>query len=186
MGTFERQMAETSLTEGGYVNDPLDPGGETNHGITVAVARAFGYRGAMRDLTADMALEIYRARYWIQPSFDQIDPIHPELAAWLLDTGINMGPAAAGKMLQRWLNALNDGGRLYPDLAVDGMCGALTRHALTVFLSVRGSEGRDLLPRLCRSLQAARYLEIAEKTPSQERFEWGWVKRALRTAALVS
>jgi lysozyme family protein len=77
MGTFEAKMAKTALAEGGYVNDPSDRGGETNHGVTVAVARAFGYRGAMRDLTKDTALEIYRARYWIQPGFDLIDAICP-------------------------------------------------------------------------------------------------------------
>lgn len=37
--------------EGGYVNNPADPGGETNWGVTVAVARASGYTGAMRDMT---------------------------------------------------------------------------------------------------------------------------------------
>jgi lysozyme family protein len=179
MGTFEAQMAKTALTEGGYVNDPSDRGGETNHGVTVAVARAFGYRGAMRDLTKDMALEIYRARYWTQPGFDLIDRICPEVAAWLLDTGINMGQAAAGKMLQRWLNALNNQGALYPDLAVDGACGAMTRHALTLFLAHRVAEGRKILPALLRASQAARYLEIIEGDRSQERFGYGWAKRAV-------
>jgi lysozyme family protein len=179
MGTFDAQMAKTALTEGGYVNDPSDRGGETNHGVTVAVARAFGYRGAMRDLTKDMALEIYRARYWMQPGFDLIDGICPEVAAWLLDTGINMGQAAAGKMLQRALNGLNDQQSRYPDLTVDGLCGALTRHALTQFLAYRGAEGVVVLVRMLRAMQMGRYLEIAEGNASQERFLYGWARRAL-------
>lgn len=178
-GVFEAQMAKTALTEGGYSDDPKDRGGETNHGITVAVARAFGYRGAMIEMTKAEALDIYRARYWVQPGYDRIEPIHPEVAGWLLDTGINMGPAAAGTMLQRWLNALNNGGALYSDLTVDGACGAMTRRALTLFIGHRGPEGSALLPRLLRAAQAARYLEIVERDPSQERFAYGWARRAL-------
>jgi len=177
--TFDTVMDRLKLIEGGYSNDPVDNGGETNHGITVAVARAFGYRGEMRALTLEQARVIYKARYWSQPGFDRIDEIDPEIAAWLLDTGINMGTGAAGKLLQRALNVLNDKGARYPDLTVDGACGAMTRQAMTVFLSGRGVEGRKLLSRLLSALQASRYVEIAEGNPSQERFAYGWVKRAL-------
>ena len=179
MSVFETQMAKTAQIEGGYSDDPTDRGGETNHGITVAVARAFGYRGAMIEMTKAEALEIYRIRYWTQPGFNLIEPIHAEVAAWLLDTGINMGPGAAGTILQRWLNAMNNGGALYPDLAVDGACGALTRRALMMYLGHRGPEGSALLPRLLRAAQAARYLDIVERDPSQERFAYGWARRAV-------
>ena len=46
--------------EGGYVNHPADRGGPTCFGITEAVARAHGYRGAMRQLPRDEAVAIYR------------------------------------------------------------------------------------------------------------------------------
>lgn len=177
-GLFEATMERVALIEGGYSNDPADRGGETNHGITIAVARAFGYRGAMRDMTKAEAMDIYRARYWTQPAFDRIEPISPEVAAWLLDCGINMGQAAAGTILQRALNALNDRGALYPDLTVDGQCGAMTRAALLALLSRRGSEGRAILPRILTALQAARYIGIMEADGSQERFGWGWMRRA--------
>ena len=55
---------EILRTEGGYVFDPDDSGGETNFGITKDVARAYGYTGCMRDLTRDQAFDIYVARYW--------------------------------------------------------------------------------------------------------------------------
>ena len=48
--------------EGGYVNDPDDPGGATNHGITEREARAYGYEGAMRDLPRRTAREMSVAR----------------------------------------------------------------------------------------------------------------------------
>ena len=78
--------------EGGYVNDPSDLGGETNFGITVAVARANGYAGAMRDMPESVARAIYTARYIAEPKFDQVLAIHAGVAAELIDTGINMGP----------------------------------------------------------------------------------------------
>ena len=47
--------------EGGYVDDPSDSGGETNYGITKAVARRYGYAGHMRDLPREVAYQIYEA-----------------------------------------------------------------------------------------------------------------------------
>ena len=49
--------------EGGYVNNPKDPGGATNHGITEQVARQHDYKGDMRDLTREVAESIYYADY---------------------------------------------------------------------------------------------------------------------------
>lgn len=48
MNFVERAMDATFQHEGGYVNNPNDRGGETNWGITIAVARAYGYTGPMR------------------------------------------------------------------------------------------------------------------------------------------
>ena len=55
----ERIINEIIRVEGGYVNDPSDSGGETNFGITVAVARANGYVGCMLDLPRSVAFDIY-------------------------------------------------------------------------------------------------------------------------------
>lgn len=51
------------------MNDPSDKGGETNYGITVATARANGYKGAMRDLPLQTAKDIYRNEYLVKPGF---------------------------------------------------------------------------------------------------------------------
>jgi len=160
--------------EGGYSNNPDDKGGETIWGITAAVARAFGYTGSMQLMPKETAMGIYRERFWLQPHFDQIAMIDPNIAEELLDTGVNMGPATAGKFLQRALNALNQDQKLYPNLTVDGGIGKMTIAALKTFLQVRGSDGKTVLLRMLNAQQSVRYMEIAEANVSQESFEFGW------------
>ena len=50
--------------EGGYSNNPRDPGGETMWGITARVARAWGYSGPMKSLPRDTAKQIAKKWYW--------------------------------------------------------------------------------------------------------------------------
>lgn len=162
--------------EGGYVDHPNDRGGPTCWGITEKVARAHGYKGAMRDLPRDLAFEIYVNRYYVEPGFDKIDALSREVAEELTDTGVNMGQQAAAKLLQRALNALNRAGKDYPDVAPDGDAGAKTRDALSAYLSKRGREGVRVLLTALNCLQGARYIEIAENSPSQESFVYGWLR----------
>lgn len=163
--------------EGRYVNNPNDRGGETNWGITKAVARANGYNGPMRDLPRSTAKQIYLTRYVIQPGYDKIAVLSPSIAAELVDTGVNMGPAVASRFLQRALNALNQRGADYADIAVDGVAGAGTRTALTKFLAKRGIEGERRLLALLNALQGARYVELCEGRQANETFMFGWLAR---------
>jgi len=57
--------------EGGYVSHPADKGGPTCFGITEAVARAHGYRGAMKQLPRAEAAAIYKRLYWLRPRLDE-------------------------------------------------------------------------------------------------------------------
>ncbi|MDQ2892943.1 MAG: N-acetylmuramidase [Pseudomonadota bacterium] len=161
--------------EGGYTNHPADRGGETRYGITIAVARADGYRGAMRDFPRATAVALYRRRYWQRPGFDRIATRAPAVAAELFDTGINMGPAVATGFLQRALNALNRGGTDYPDLALDAAIGARTLGALDGFLTHRGASGEQVLLKAIEALQGERYLHLAERRPANEAFLYGWL-----------
>lgn len=170
--------------EGGYSNNPADKGGETMWGITAAAARAFGYTGPMAQMTRDTAIAIYRARYWSQPKLDQVQALDGDIAEKLLDVGVNMGPATGVQFLQRALNVLNNQGKAFPDIAVDGGIGAMTLAALQSFIAQRGNDGRRVLLGMIASQQSVRYVEIAEKNPSQETFEYGWqLNRALGVAA---
>ena len=105
--------------EGGYVDDPSDSGGETHFGITKRVARANGYSGPMRDMPRAVALAIYAARYWDALSLDHVEKLCPKVAQELADTGVNMGVGRAAEFLQKTLNALNNQGQYYTDLAID-------------------------------------------------------------------
>lgn len=166
--------------EGGYSNDPADPGGETNFGITVAVARAFGYAGAMVSMSREQAAAIYRSRYWTSPRFDQVYALDAALAAKLFDIGVNMGPATGIKFMQRALNVLNQQGKSFPDISVDGGIGPMTVAALKAFYDLRGIDGHRVLLGMVQSMQSVRYIELAEANPSLETFEYGWqLNRAL-------
>ena len=162
--------------EGGYVNHPADKGGPTCFGITEAVARTHGYRGAMRDLPRDEAAAIYRRLYWLRPRFDEVAKRSGRVAAELFDTGANMGPAVAATFLQRALTALNRNGKDYPDLVPDGRIGAATIAAIDAFFAVRGrSGGETVLLRALEALQGERYLRLAERRPANEAFLYGWL-----------
>lgn len=162
--------------EGGYVDHPNDRGGPTKYGITQAVARANGYHDDMRALPLAMARDIYRNQYFVRPGFAEVAHISAAIADELTDTGVNMGPATAAKFLQRALNALNRGQRLFPDLQVDGFIGHGTLAALRTYIEHRRSEGETVLLRALNALQAVRYIEIAEAIPTQEDFVYGWIK----------
>jgi lysozyme family protein len=160
--------------EGGYVDDPSDRGGATRFGITADVARSYGYEGEMPDLPRDIAAAIYADLYWHTLHLDDVAAISTKIAAELADTGVNMGVGTAGRFLQRALNALNDGARLYPDLIVDGVIGPRSIAALRAYAAHRGDHGPMVLIAALNALQGARYVSIAENTPSQERFAFGW------------
>jgi lysozyme family protein len=161
--------------EGGYANHPADRGGPTKYGITEAVARAHGYRGAMRNLPRDEAAAIYKRLYWLRPKFDQVAKRSAAIAAELFDTGANMGPAVAATFLQRALSALNRDRKDYADLVPDGRIGAATLAALDTFIRLRGQQNAEtVLLRALDALQGERYLRLAERRPANEAFLYGW------------
>jgi lysozyme family protein len=172
--SFDLYIDDLLKREGGYVNHPADRGGPTNWGITEQVARAFGYHGEMEQMPRSVAKQIYVERYWRSPGFDQVNEHSAAVAEELLDTGVNMGPAVAGRFLQRALNVLNLESKTYPDVAVDGAIGRMTIAALRAYLAHRGKDGHVVLCRALNCLQGARYIEIAEGRASQEAFVHGW------------
>ena len=173
--TVEQLIDEAIGREGGYSNHPADRGGPTRWGVTEQVARAYGYAGDMKVLPRETAVDIYRRRYWIEPRFNQVEPIYPRIAEELFDTGINMGPSVAIGFLQRALNGLNRGASDYPDIGVDNRIGPMTLAALKGYKAKRGADGEAVLLKALEALQGERYLALVEKRPANEAFLYGWL-----------
>lgn len=107
---FDEAFEKLIGHEGGYSNHPDDKGGETMHGVTIKVARAHGYTGAMRDLPLAKAKEVYRAAYWDAVRADDL----PEAVRFdVFDASVNSGPGQAIRFLQRATGSTDDG-RLGP------------------------------------------------------------------------
>ncbi len=177
MSQFKRKAIEAIFKhEGGYVNDPRDSGGETNWGITKRVAHQSGYDGAMKDMPKEKAFRIYARRYWDALALDLVEQLSPTIAAELLDTGVNQGVGRAAEILQRALNALNNVGKLYGDIKIDGDIGPATLAALTAYLDKRGADGEIVLHRGLNVLQGAFYFDLTERRQKDEKYLYGWLR----------
>lgn len=108
MQTNYNKCLETILHhEGGYVNHPKDPGGETNLGVTKRVYEEWGGTKDMKDLTVEDVAPIYKKNYW-----DKIkgDNLPSGLDLCVFDFGVNAGPGRAAKYLQTMIGTVADGG----------------------------------------------------------------------------
>ena len=141
--------------EGGYVNDKDDLGGETKYGIT----KRFYPNLDIKSLTREQAKEIYYKDYWI-PSKAKLLP--KELRYPYFDCVVNTGQRRAVKILQQACNNKNTF-----EIKEDGLIGAATISA-------------------CKKLEADRFVSyrilfyslLISENPTQEKFWYGWYKRA--------
>ncbi len=118
---FETAFEKTIGHEGGYVNDPADPGGETKFGISKR-----SYSGLdIANLTLERAKEIYKRDFWDHPGFSGIRDA--ELAIKLFDLGVNFGTGRVIKFLQEATNLFETG------LKVDGDLGPKTLKCINGF-----------------------------------------------------
>ena len=93
--------------EGGYVNHPKDPGGETNLGVTKRVYQEHGGTKDMKDLLVEDVAPIYKKGYWDKMKGDDL-PSGLDLCVF--DFGVNAGPGRAAKFLQQMIGTTVDGG----------------------------------------------------------------------------
>lgn len=178
--TFFRETIAQDLKsrEGGYTNDPDDPGGETNHGWTVATARKYGYKGPMRSMTWEQAVDLYEQKFFVEPRYADVAQYSKHLAAKLCDIAVNQGIGMASLYLQKALNSLNRGGTDYADIKEDGDLGAKSLHALGRLQAVRGALGLQAITGAVTAQQYVRYMDIARSNPVLEKYMYGWFLRA--------
>ncbi len=145
-------IRKTVGVEGGYVNDPVDPGGETKFGIS---ARTYPTVD-IKNLTLDQAIEIYERDFWNRLKLSQFNS---RRIAWkVFDIEVNTG--RGDELLQTALG-----------LKADGQVGEKTLAA------VNAADVETLMDELIE-LQAKRYCSIVAKTPPKLKFLVGWINRA--------
>ena len=141
--------------EGGYVNDPKDPGGETNFGI----AKRSHPDEDIKNLTKEDAKRIYYQDYWMK---NRVPQIPDQLKHIYFDMCVNQGRSRAVKILQQTANAKGAG------LIVDGGLGPKTVGAL---------ENVEL--ERVRAYRIKYYADLVTRKPNLEKFYFGWFRRAL-------
>ena len=148
---FNKSLEFVLAMEGGYVNDPHDPGGATKYGIS---HRAYPHLN-IEALTLDDARTIYLRDYWLG-SGAKVAAISPELAMIMFDTAVNMGVSTSIRLLQRVLH-----------IKEDGVFGPITKNTL---------ETADI-PSTIDWYMTNRILRYAD-LEGWSRYRRGWIKRA--------
>ena len=152
---FDEIIEQVLEHEGGYVNDPDDPGGETKYGIS---KKAYPDED-IKDLTVDRAKELYRRDYWDRY---KAGSIADRIRHSYLDMCINMGGSRAIKILQEACNSKNA-----DKIDVDGGIGPATIKAASTVEPFR-----------LRAYRVMYYAELVMKKPKMEKYWVGWFKRS--------
>ena len=165
-------LASIIYIEGDYSNDPNDPGGETKYGITLRVAREYGYEGEMKDLTQEKANEIYTDLYIKEPHFDKVLDTNPAVGHKLIDAGVNIGTMRITRWFQELLNKYSQDGKSYPVINVDGVIGQQTITAYQNLEKIRGKvKACELILKGLDGYQATWYLNLNKYA----KYTVGWI-----------
>ena len=180
MRTVQDIATEIVAREGGFVDDPDDPGGATNHGVTIHTMRRLGLdldgdgdvdTADVRRITPDLAREIFVRHYFERPG---IDRLHEALQASVFDMYVNAGSHAV-KILQRMLT------RMRIECAVDGVIGPQTAAA-----AARAAEAApDHIADAYGIARRNYYYALADGRPASRKYarrrdggKGGWIARA--------
>ena len=164
--SYEAALARVLAHEGGYTNDPADPGGPTNFGITIHDYRKYVKPAAtatdVRAMTVDEAKAIYRGQYWDAQRCDEL-PAGVDYAVF--DYGVNSGIGRSVKVLQQCLG-----------VAMDGKIGPATLAAAAA------ADAEALIAEICD--KRLRFLQSLRTWPV---FGKGWARRVaeVKSAALA-
>ncbi|SMO50777.1 Predicted Peptidoglycan domain-containing protein [Thalassovita litoralis] len=176
-----RQLAEETIgREGGYVNDPDDPGGATNFGVTVGTMRRLGLdltgdglvdAEDVKILSRDQAVQIFLRDYYEKPRIASLPEV---LRASVFDMYVNAGSNAV-KILQRLLRQMGEA------VAEDGVIGPLTAAAAYRAAQVAPAYLADAYGIARRNY----YFALADARPASRKYavsraggKGGWIRRA--------
>jgi lysozyme family protein len=176
-----RQIAEEIVArEGGYVNDPDDPGGPTNHGVTIHTLRRLGLdltrdgridAGDVQALSRDQAVEIFLTHYFTGPGLGALpEPLQPSVFDMYVNAGSN-----AVRLLQGLVSEMG-----FPCDA-DGVIGPQTLRAVHAAHDAAPGHIVDAYGIARRNY----YYDLAERRPASRKYarrrdggKGGWILRA--------
>ena len=177
---LRRMAQEIVAREGGYVDDPDDPGGATNHGVTLGTLRRLGRdldgdgdvdRTDLRRLGESEAATIFLRDYFHAPRIDALPEV---LQPSVFDMYVNAG-AGAVKLLQRLLNEMGEA------LEEDGVIGPQTVAAARRAVAAAPDHIADAYGIARRNY----YFALADRRPASRKFarsraggKGGWIRRA--------
>jgi len=147
-------------SEGGYVNDPQDNGGETNFGVTKKTWAEYLGRsindGEMKALTIETVKPFYRKMYWEKCRCDEL-PSGLDYAVF--DFAVNAGTTQSAKLLQRSVGA-----------DADGIIG---KNTLALIYATHVDDVLEAFSNQKRDF----YKTIVMRNPTQTKFLNGWLNR---------
>lgn len=163
MADFEKAIPIILKWEGGWVNDPDDPGGATNRGIIFTLYKQYCLSmglpptiDGLKGLTEDQAKFIYRENFWNRMKGDLIKD--QQLATIIFDGYVNMG----NRTLKMWQQCAG--------VDIDGVIGENT-------LSVTNMASARTLFSCIKDHRTMYYIELADRKPSLKKFLKGWLNR---------
>lgn len=159
MSNFESAVEIVLAHEGGYVNNPNDPGGETKYGIS---KRSYPNED-IKNLTLARAKQIYFDDFWSPYPYSKI--VNDAIATKLFDTAVNTGSKRAFRFMQQSLNQMGQ------TLVADGVMGAKTIAAINAV-------DNSVLLNVYRGVQAEYYKGLVAADPKKSVFLRGWLRRA--------
>lgn len=163
--------------EGGFANNPNDPGGRTNFGVIQTEYNIWRKAHSLqtrdvKDITHDEVEAIYKG-YYKDSCANLFDTSHPHTALCQFDCAINQGSGTSKYLLQRAINQCWN----YQKIMVDGIVGAKTLAAL---IPVQD----DALLKNCLTLRRDRYLNLITARPRMSEFKASWFHRLNKIAEI--
>ena len=174
LSNWEKSFNSVLRYEGGYVNDPLDMGGETNMGITKNTLIKAQNEGivdrkvTVKTLRKSDAEAIYKAYYWDKMYCDDYEVPIDHI---IFDSVVNHGIKGGSRIVQRAVNSMGISGL---SLVVDGIFGRMSREAIDRICAL---EETTKLAKMILIKRKAYYDDIIASKPSQAKFRRGWYNR---------
>jgi lysozyme family protein len=174
MADFAQAFQKVLKHEGGYVNDPDDPGGETYKGVARKIHSKWDgwyiidtrkrQPGFPKSLDADLELQerikqFYEANYWDRIKGDDI--INQDVAMSIFDFAVNAGVGTSASLAQMVVGE-----------NADGIIGVNSLTKINQF------DPEHFLASFTIA-KIVRYISIVKKRPTSQKYFYGWVRRAI-------